>query len=206
MWLEKYLLEEEKDNITEISNVQAEIIERREIIRRTINWEKINNPNPKKNDNSRNINMLTFQKFLKEEWFFIKEEWKIKKSVNKNEEKVLDSYEKKYFKDKLLEFFIYNKWVLLDLTWWLSNIDKIEKLIIKYQDFSKQLVKNDVEKVFSFRLKSINGNIISLIQILWESKWDIIDYYSNKAKIINLLKSINNWTKNFLNDMESKKI
>ena len=123
-----------------------------------------------------------------------------------NEEKVLDSYEKNYFKDKLLEFFIYNKWVLLDLTWWLSNIDKIEKLIIKYQDFSKQLVKNDVEKVFSFRLKSINGNIISLIQILWESKWDIIDYYSNKAKIINLLKSINNWTKNFLNDMESKKI
>ena len=85
MWLEKYLLEEEKDNITEISNVQAEIIERREIIRRTINWEKINNPNPKKNDNSRNINMLTFQKFLKEEWFFIKEESKIKKSVNKNE-------------------------------------------------------------------------------------------------------------------------
>jgi hypothetical protein len=86
------------------------------------------------------------------------------------------------------------------LRWWIANIhiidDILKKLKIINWELNQLTFETWSEMVFRFNL--LNTNISKLINLFNESKWDIVDYYTNKWEILNLLNTINNSTKNLL--------
>lgn len=190
MWLEKYLFQEEKNNINKLSEVQSDIVWRREALFRIINNrnncvvkkvdEKIKSSNNVKN------NSEAYRKFLKSEWFIFEE--KIVKDLTKtsNNNNYKDIY--KWYFNLINNIYNYSKNTTIELNDGLSNIDNLIKIISDFDDYSKDLNKyrnnNKVSKEFNSRILDFLSTISSLNTLLNNSKWDIIDYYSYKSEIL----------------------
>jgi hypothetical protein len=146
-------------------------------------------------------NAIVYRKFLEKEWFF-KEE-----IIEKKEEWVFIESKKtnKVFQNICSEVYLHTNGVYWELMNGLSSINKIEKMIRWLWKIEKKLVLCNVCKYLDYsineRYKWLIYNLSKLINLLSESKWDIVDYYSNKADILKLLKIIVNSSKNLINTL-----
>jgi len=199
MNIEELLLPEEKKKIKNITETQKSILERREALKIILNWWSIEKKQKiKKSDRN---NAIAYRFFLEKEWFF-KEE-----NIEKKEKpaSIESTKVNKVFQDICSEVYLHMNWLYWELMNGLSNIDKIEKIISWLWLIEKKLVLCNVCKDLDYnikdRYKSLMYNISKLIKLLSESKWDIVDYYSNKADILKLLKTIINSSKNLINTL-----
>jgi hypothetical protein len=101
--------------------------------------------------------------------------------------------------------YVETNWLYLELYSWLSNINKIEEIISLLWTIERKLVLCKVCKNLDYNIKErykwLIYNLSKLIKLLSESKWDIVDYYSNKTDILKLLKIIVNSSKNLMNTL-----
>jgi len=200
--MEELLYPEERKNIKKISEQQKNILERREAIRIILYWKDI-----KKwwvVDKDRLNQVKAYSSFLKKEWFFKNEDIVVdKKSKNINKTNNIEE-----FSNICSEVYLYTKWVYSDLNNGLSNIKILNKITNWLNDLEKKLVVcsscKNLDYSLKERYKSLISNLTKVIKLLNQSKEDIVDYYSNKTDIFNLLKLINNSLSNLLSSIEKK--
>ncbi len=199
MEIEELLLPEEKKKIKNITETQKSILERREALKIILNWWSIQKKVKLNKSDINNAN--AYRKFLEDEWFFKKE---IVKEKNKW---VFIEWIKtnKNFQSMCSEVYLYTNGIYWELINSLSNINKIEKIISWLWLIEKKLVLckecKELDYIIKDRYKSLMYNISKVIKLLGDSKWDIVDYYSNKADILKLLKTIVNSSKNLINTL-----
>jgi len=205
MNLEKLLVGDEKFKIIEPSEAQKWILERREIIRKIVNSknENINKKNQKKSSKKHIDNSIAYKQFLEKEWFFI--DWN---KINNIKNKIRKPIDNKRFLDITWGIYLYSKELLGELNSWLSNIKKVDQFIEKMNTLENKLMSckscSKLNTNLKERYSQLIWYLVKFIKILNESKWDIVDYYSNKTDIINLLKTIVNSSKNILNTINKK--
>jgi len=202
MWLEEFLTNSEKKKISSLTKSQEEIISRREAIKRIINWKRtINNRSnvSKWEWKIRKNNADAFQEFLTNEWFFEKKNIDIESKTVKDNKIDRETLIKiKWYYRIISSIHSYTRTLSSELKNWLSHIKKIDLIINDVKNHLSSIVKYREENIlvdeYNSRLISLIWYLNSLIKVLNDSKEDIIDYYSNKTSIINLLNSIINNT------------